>query len=310
MEKFQGETGSSGDRDWARVCLNCDAPLAGPFCSRCGQRALPAHPTMRELAGDALAELFGWDGKLASTLRLLFGRPGELTRALLNGQRTKHVPPVRLYLACSVLYFVVAAAAPVPDMGAALEAGGESVPARAAAQSPGDVALAKAVSVGLAGLSAEERKAAEERIAALPGFIRPLLRTMAADPVALNRSISEAMPRALFALIPLFAVILGFFYRGRSYPDHLYFAVHLQAFVFLVLTLQTATLYTRWLTLFGVTQTVGRVWIAVYAVIAQRRIYGGSWLATVLKGGGVAALYGTLWSAISFGVALWVVRSG
>jgi hypothetical protein len=48
----------------------------------------------------------------------------------------------------------------------------------------------------------------------------------------------------------------------------------------------------------------------VYAVIAQRRVYGGSWLATGLRATGIAALYGTLWLAISLGVALWVVRAG
>ena len=31
-------------------CLNCGAPLAGEFCSGCGQRVVPAEPTIGELA--------------------------------------------------------------------------------------------------------------------------------------------------------------------------------------------------------------------------------------------------------------------
>ena len=41
---------------WASSCLNCGASLVGPFCSDCGQRAVPPSPTLNELAGDAIAE--------------------------------------------------------------------------------------------------------------------------------------------------------------------------------------------------------------------------------------------------------------
>jgi hypothetical protein len=63
---------------WSTTCLNCGRPLSGPFCSHCGQRAIPPHPTTRDLAGDAYSELVGWDGKVADTIRLLLRHPGEL----------------------------------------------------------------------------------------------------------------------------------------------------------------------------------------------------------------------------------------
>ena len=47
-----------------RACLNCGSALVGPFCAECGQRAVPPYPTLRELVGDAFAELSGWDGTL------------------------------------------------------------------------------------------------------------------------------------------------------------------------------------------------------------------------------------------------------
>jgi hypothetical protein len=91
-------------------CENCGAVLGGPFCAQCGQRAIPPHPTVRELAGDAWNELVGWDGKFLRTVRLLVLRPGELTRSAIEGRRARFITPVRLYLICSVLYFVVSAA--------------------------------------------------------------------------------------------------------------------------------------------------------------------------------------------------------
>src|SRR4051812_43604147 len=103
---------SVAEASWEAVCLNCQAALAGPFCSTCGQRAVPPHPTMRELAGDALSEFLGWDGKFADTLRLLIRRPGELTRQWLGGRRVHFIGPLRLYLTASFVFFLLQAAAP------------------------------------------------------------------------------------------------------------------------------------------------------------------------------------------------------
>ena len=85
-------------------CLNCGTPLQGAFCAACGQRAVPPNPTVRELAGDAWHELSGYDGRIMSTIRGLV-RPGFLTREYLEGRRAHYVPPVRLYLVVSVVYF-------------------------------------------------------------------------------------------------------------------------------------------------------------------------------------------------------------
>ena len=92
-------------------CLNCGTPLQGAFCAACGQRAVPPNPTVRELAGDAWHELSGYDGRIMSTIRGLV-RPGFLTREYLAGRRAHYLPPLRVYLILSVIYFVVAASAP------------------------------------------------------------------------------------------------------------------------------------------------------------------------------------------------------
>ena len=66
-------------------CLNCGEPLSGPFCSKCGQRAIPAYPTLRELVGDAWQELSGYDGRVLRTFRHLMRWPGALTLEVLEG---------------------------------------------------------------------------------------------------------------------------------------------------------------------------------------------------------------------------------
>jgi hypothetical protein len=93
-------------------CRNCGAPLTGPYCSQCGQFDAPSDPTLRELLADAWDALTSLDGKLAASLRLLLTRPGALTVEYLAGRRARYLAPFRLYLICSVIYFLVAAAVP------------------------------------------------------------------------------------------------------------------------------------------------------------------------------------------------------
>ena len=69
-------------------CLTCGDTLTGRFCAACGQRAVPPHPTIRELAGDAWDELTGYDGRIASTFRGLLS-PGLLTKRYIEGQRAR-----------------------------------------------------------------------------------------------------------------------------------------------------------------------------------------------------------------------------
>jgi hypothetical protein len=291
------------------VCRNCAEPLTGPFCPQCGQRVVPPHPTLSELAGDAWAELVGWDGKFARTLKLLIVRPGALTRDAIEGRRARYISPVRLYLMCSVLYFLVAAFAPnfAETAGATLDIG---VSVGASTNStPREAAIGRALANGLANLTPADRVLVEAQLAELPPSARPLMRAMVEDYDGLMRRASESMPRVLFALIPALALILAIFHRRRHFPEHLYFALHFEAFIFTMLCLSTLVAYARLpvATLAG--QLLVGVWILVYGIVAQRSVYGGSWAANIAKGFGVGAVYLVLWSVTVTGVTAWVSRT-
>ena len=89
------------------LCLNCGARLPGAYCPRCGQRAqslrVPAHRFVR----DALSELFGLDGRVWKTYGTLLFRPGRLTVDYLKGRRQRSLSPLRVYLAATLLFFVL-----------------------------------------------------------------------------------------------------------------------------------------------------------------------------------------------------------
>ena len=293
---------------WTTQCLNCGASLTGAFCAQCGQRVVPPHPTTQELVGDLYDELAGWDGKFAKTIRLLLTQPGELTRAVIEGQRTRYVKAVRLYLMCSLVFFLVQASAPLPDTEVDVDMG-FGIGVSAANQTPGERALGKAMTRGFASLTAAERADLDREVETQPWLFRPMLRAMAEDYDGLSRRAAETTPRVLFVLIPALALVLALFYRGRHYPEHLYFATHFGTFVFIVLTIETAIAYTRSLPAMFAAQVIAALVILVYGIIAQRRVYGGSWLVTGAKAFGVAVIYGTLWSAAVLAVTLWASRT-
>ena len=295
-------------------CLNCGAALHGVFCSTCGQRDIPPYPSVRELVVDAFWELSGWDGRFASTVRAVISKPGLLTRDFLEGRRARYLSPLRLYLMCSLVYFLIAAAAPevVVNGNKSLYIGvklgdGQTRSNGVPASRPERVAdEARSAMQNQTALPDSIKQKALEDIAHAPKVMQPFLRRAVEDPAGFRRGLLEAMPRMLFALLPVFAVIVSMFYRGRKYPEHFYFALHLHAFVFLAFAVSAASRFTRFAPISVVVGIVSFLWMAVYATLSFRRVYGGSVVATLAKEVGIGVLYGIV-SLVAFIVTIYLV---
>lgn len=157
---------------------------------------------------------------------------------------------------------------------------------------PGRVAAAASeVRVGET-LTAAERDTILAELESAPAVLKPFLRRMVENPAGFKSGLLQAVPKMLFALLPIFALLVSLFYRGRNYPEHLYFAIHLHAFFFLALTVSVATRFTRspHVSVIAALATFG--WMLVYATIAIRRTYGGSLVKTVAKEAAIGVLYG------------------
>jgi hypothetical protein len=263
----------------ATDCLNCGAALHGSFCSACGQRSVPPDPSVAEVAGDAWHELSGYDGRIAATIRGLL-RPGYLTREYVAGRRARYLSPVRLYLIVSVIYFVVASSTP-PSMSTR----------SGKVEAPGGLQIGVTGSANGAELSAEERAQLLASADKAPAVFRPLLRAVASDPIGFRARVLTIMPRVFFALLPVFAVIVACFYRGRRFPTSLVFAVHLHAFAFIVFTLSEAAKLTGSTGVEVAVSGVVTVAFAAYALLALRAVFGGSWPATVGKAAAIGVMY-------------------
>jgi Protein of unknown function (DUF3667) len=206
------------------ACANCGEPVSGRFCSNCGQRLDHAVHSVWHFAGEAVEDLTHADSRLWSTLGALLFKPGFLTCEFLAGRRVKYLPPLRLYLVLSLLFFVVAALGRVG----------------------GEVTVLVVPQDGSRGLPALpvplDAKNSEEACNTLAthGVLGRLLSEGCHKAVkdkgrALTETYKHNIPRAIFLSLPLLALALKPLYR-RYYVEHLLFLLHNHAFIFLWFT--------------------------------------------------------------------------
>jgi len=88
-------------------CRNCSSPIRGQYCAGCGQRSISRVITMWELTRDMVGDLADLDSRIWRSLIPLLFKPGHLTADYLQGRRARYMPPFRMYLVLSILFFLL-----------------------------------------------------------------------------------------------------------------------------------------------------------------------------------------------------------
>ncbi len=111
------------------------------------------------------------------------------------------------------------------------------------------------------------------------------------DAAVQARFLSEDLPRLMFVLLPVFALLLKAVYSRHLYFNHLIFSIHLHTvgYVILALMLPLENIATQYLGLI-IVQAVLLAYFLAYFVIATHRVYGSSWPVAALKS--AAVLFG------------------
>src|SRR6476646_1366484 len=91
-------------------CENCGAPLAGEFCSQCGQHAIDYRRSIFRVLLVAADSFLNWDTKFLHSMNQLLIHPWKLTNDFNAGRRARYVHPLRLYLIASIVFFLLARA--------------------------------------------------------------------------------------------------------------------------------------------------------------------------------------------------------
>jgi hypothetical protein len=243
-------------------CLNCGSPLGGTFCAECGQKAAPPDPTFHDFLHELTHELLHVDGRLLQSIRLLFFRPGFLTREHFEGRRVSYAAPMRLYLTFSLIFFVLAVYAPL-EMTSRMDA------KRGRILHTGGLDISGDVLEGRTDVEVAE-------------WVRKIQH--------------EWMPRVMFVMVPVFALLTARSTKRqrRHFPQHLYFALHNHAAWFGMIAVAEAIGFARNPLMSRVAWLAAGAAIVVYTTVAVRRVYERSWLRSAWQTGwtmfGYAAL--------------------
>jgi hypothetical protein len=288
----------------ARRCLNCGAALTGRYCANCSQPADVHVPSTRELLHEALEGITHTDSRLWRTLRLLWFKPGKLTQEFVAGRRAAYLPPFRLYLVLSIIFFLIASLSnthvkfvrfddktPV----AQAVAGATAVPPECA--SVNDTIF----NVRLFGRDWAPR-------------IRHVCGEIARDNGANLLHVALAtMPKAMFIFLPLIAFLhMLMYWRPRHrYAEHLLFFLHLHAFFFslitvVILSTDAAEAWPRLNFLWNLLPWL--LWsLPIYTVLAMRQVFGRRWPGTLFKAFALFVVYMIVLSVTLAGVFVYAV---
>jgi len=89
-------------------CPNCQRSIQveDVFCPGCGQGVQSHMDSVGDFVKHFLGDYFAYDSKLVVSLRPLLFSPGSITVDYTQGKRARYIPPMRMYIFISFLFFV------------------------------------------------------------------------------------------------------------------------------------------------------------------------------------------------------------
>jgi len=257
-------------------CLNCGATLQGKFCHVCGQENLQIKESFGHMMNHAISDYFHFDQQFFNTLKPLLFKPGKLTNEYMAGKRASYLHPVKMYIFISFIYFVLLFSDKIQSIQSkSAQAHNTELATKAdsiVAKNPGLSAEQKnkiyttynysvkkskdgkgndttyhnlqALTRNLQDTSYEQYMLRQSQLPAAErdGFIARYAEKKALKiknqetGSTLLEAFYHDVPKAMFLLLPIFALILKISFRKNKkfYVEHLIYSFHLHCFVFLL----------------------------------------------------------------------------
>jgi hypothetical protein len=273
------------------VCGNCGATLMGPYCFSCGQHAHDSARSISALFHDAWHIATHVDSRFWQTLYILLLKPGKLTKEYFAEKRARYLPPVRVYLVLSVLFFAFGLATPhkilvvsptkaavVPNPAAPTDSGDEGDQDGNGKKSKGFL------------FNSSNCDKIETSIPWLKDSLRQsCLRNVENNGQMIKRAFIANIPKMMFVFVPMMALAMLILYwrPRRYYVEHLVFFLHNHAAVFLLLLIQALlgwlAAWLGWSTFNGWVIALVSIYSVWYVYRAMRVYYGQGRLLTFAK---------------------------
>ena len=274
-------------------CLNCGAPLAGKYCAQCGQKDLPRRQAIGDLSINFISSFFSFESKFFKTFASLLFKPGRIVVEYNEGKRERYYHPARMYVFLSFIFFLLFALLPDEDKLVLTDDGRQLTPEERTAlldtlnRIPWEQFDPKTIAEYD---SIESTKPPGERDGWIERYFTKKFIELRQRKEYQNRSIwvsfgesfQSNVPRMVFLLLPVFALLLKMLYFRRDfyYSEHLVFSVFFYNFLFLsgiIGMLCSLTVWLEWLNI------IIFFYVFFYLYKAMRNVYGQSRMKAVMK---------------------------
>ena len=238
-------------------CANCSNSIAGNFCSNCGQSVKSRRGPIWQVMGELFEEFFSLDSKFFTSIYALFIKPGHLTKQFIKGKRASILPPVRMYLVVSLLFFLIFQIDPPDVTQRNVYFGDVLIGKEQPNPDYGEFRIGDIGSSNWFSQIFDDRKEEMQQ-----GNAQLIINRM-------FNILEDTLPNALILFLPILAVILKllYFFKRILYIDHLLFALHFQTWLmcWAMIIYGMALINPWWAFLSAV--------LPVYLAIAQKRTY-------------------------------------
>ncbi|NEM96516.1 DUF3667 domain-containing protein [Pontibacter burrus] len=275
-------------------CPNCGYSFedVNNYCPNCGQENHDLNVPVKHLIAEFFEGTIHFDTKIWRTLKLLILKPGLLTEKFNVGQRASYVPPFRLYVFISIVFFFLLALnhsifnVRAPEI--------NKLPAEERQRVKEGFQEVEKIAPGFIKTEATIDSVARDRDSTAysaelnfgndetGAFMETKAKQFLGGGEASRAKLLKNTSFMMFLLMPLFGYLLYLFYlkQRRNYVEHLMFSIHLHSFWFLVLILVM-------LINFVLPEAALLKWafllMMVYLYLAMLRVYKSSYLKTLFK---------------------------
>ena len=297
-------------------CENCGTELKGHFCHHCGQHDFDINRSFLHTFLEALENFFHFDTKLFRNLITLLFKPGRMTGDFNAGKRVSQVPPFRLYVFVSILFFFLTFLEKEKDpivfntsegANAGLTINGEPVSvkeawnkaienntdnpdAQKALESARELTenikqeVATKIAEADPNTTVEKEKSEFERKIEAKG---KKLTTPEGQRQMLH-SFLGAAPKLVLICLPFFALYTRFLFRKSKqvYLQHLVLALHFHTFVYIWLMTRDGWVFLVSLvseSLGGFLSLACNLWLVIYPFLMLKHLFSNSWAKTTFK---------------------------
>lgn len=283
---------SKGVNPKAGQCQNCDHPLDDQmsFCPKCGQKAMPEHLTIKYFVHELMNHFLSFDSKFFNTLWPLITKPAFLSLEFIAGRRIRFINPIQLFISISFLYFLVDSLMFLKDSEPIEDSYVVFTDDNKQRVDPDTLDM----EVFALDTLINENDADDDDsliVSIAKNFVQKALEFNELDRDEQNERINQMISYFIFILTPLFALLLGWFFKtkNRHYLENLIFALHIHAFYFFIAII--FMLFDRIIP-DSISDISFITLIIIYLLLALKRFYSRKWVSSVFRLIGLGTLYG------------------